>query len=140
MYEYGQLLVRVARASEILADRWNTRCIIRELLGPGVPPLQNRINQGAPWNLAHALLVENGLRRLERDGRGRAATRVNADIGAFYRVWLGRTPLDQAVREGQVRVGGLPALARSFPRWFAWSPMVESVRAARKRGARTRSP
>jgi DNA-binding HxlR family transcriptional regulator len=67
--------------------------------------------------------------------------RVNADIAAFYRVWLGRAPLDQAVRDGRVRLEGLPALVRAFPRWFAWSPMAESVRAAmRKGGARTRAP
>ena len=63
--------------------------------------------------------------------------RVNADIAAFYRVWLGRTPLDQALSEGQVRLEGMPTLVRSFPRWFAWSPMAESVRAATRKSPPT---
>lgn len=63
--------------------------------------------------------------------------RVNADIAAFYRVWLGRTPLDQALSEGQVRLEGMPTLVRSFPRWFAWSPMAESVRAAPRKSPPT---
>ena len=65
--------------------------------------------------------------------------RVDADIAAFYRVWLGRTPLDQAVREGHVRLEGVPALVRAFPRWFAWSPMAASVRAATRTPARRRA-
>jgi DNA-binding HxlR family transcriptional regulator len=56
--------------------------------------------------------------------------RVGADIAAFYRVWLGRTTLDVAMRAGLVRIDGMPAATRAFPRWFAWSPMVDAVRAA----------
>jgi DNA-binding HxlR family transcriptional regulator len=56
--------------------------------------------------------------------------RVTADLAAFYRVWLGRTTLGQALRDGLVRLDGLPAVIRAFPRWFAWSPMADAVRAA----------
>jgi DNA-binding HxlR family transcriptional regulator len=56
--------------------------------------------------------------------------RVPADIAAFYRVWLGRTSLDEARRRGQVRLEGAPAMVRGFTDWFAWSPMAEAVRAA----------
>ena len=59
---------------------------------------------------------------------------VDADIAAFYRVWLGRVPLGEALRQRSVRLDGVPAFVRAFPQWFAWSPMAEAVRAAlRKR-------
>jgi DNA-binding HxlR family transcriptional regulator len=56
--------------------------------------------------------------------------RLVADLETFYRVWLGRLPLAEALRKRLVRLEGLPAVARSFPRWFAWSPMARVVRAA----------
>jgi hypothetical protein len=55
---------------------------------------------------------------------------VAADIGAFYRVWLGRSTLAEALRRGEVRLYGAPADLRAFPRWFALSPMADAVRAA----------
>jgi DNA-binding HxlR family transcriptional regulator len=55
---------------------------------------------------------------------------VTADIAAFYRVWLGHLPLSEAVHRGQVHVDGMPADVRSFPQWFTWSPMADTVRAA----------
>jgi DNA-binding HxlR family transcriptional regulator len=57
---------------------------------------------------------------------------VTADLEAFYRVWLGRIPLGQALRERSVHLDGMPAAVRAFPQWFAWSPMAEAVRAAVK--------
>ncbi|MFB9268589.1 winged helix-turn-helix transcriptional regulator [Bradyrhizobium erythrophlei] len=56
---------------------------------------------------------------------------VTAEITAFYRVWLGRSTLSEALRRQQVRLDGAPADTRALPRWFAWSPMAETVRAAR---------
>jgi DNA-binding HxlR family transcriptional regulator len=55
---------------------------------------------------------------------------VTADIMAFYRVWLGRSTLAEAVRRDQVRLDGTPADIGAFPQWFAWSPMADAVRAA----------
>jgi hypothetical protein len=55
---------------------------------------------------------------------------VAADIAAFYRVWLGRSTLSEALRTGQVRLDGAPADVRAFPSWFAWSPMADKVRDA----------
>src|SRR5262245_13460639 len=55
---------------------------------------------------------------------------VSADIGAFYRVWLGRISLADALRDESVRLDGMPAAVRAFPHWFAWSPMADAVRAA----------
>jgi DNA-binding HxlR family transcriptional regulator len=61
--------------------------------------------------------------------------RVTADIAGFYRVWLGRTTLGQATRDGLVRLDGMPGAVRAFPHWFSWSPMAEAVRGAIHRRA-----
>jgi DNA-binding HxlR family transcriptional regulator len=55
---------------------------------------------------------------------------VTADIMAFYRVWLGRSPLSEALRRKLVTLDGTPADIRAFPHWFTWSPMADTVRAA----------
>jgi hypothetical protein len=55
---------------------------------------------------------------------------VLADIVAFYRVWLGRVSLSEALHRRQVRLEGTPADVRAFSGWFAWSPMADRVRAA----------
>lgn len=64
--------------------------------------------------------------------------RLNADLATFYRVWLGRQSLAEALREGRVRLDGLPALVKGFWRWFAWSPMADAVRAATVTAPRAR--
>lgn len=56
--------------------------------------------------------------------------RVGADIDAFYRVWLGRISLGEALAHRRVRLQGQPAAVRDFASWFAWSPMAPAVRAA----------
>jgi len=58
---------------------------------------------------------------------------VTADILTFYRVWLGRAALEDALRKNQVRLDGSPADIRAFPRWFNGSPMAAAVRAAMTR-------
>ena len=55
---------------------------------------------------------------------------IRADIAAFYRVWLGRCPLSEALKAGQVQLDGTPGDLRAFPQWFAWSPMADKVRKA----------
>jgi DNA-binding HxlR family transcriptional regulator len=55
---------------------------------------------------------------------------VAANLTAFYRVWLGRVTLREAVRREHVRLQGLPAEVRAFSSWFFWSPMAGTVRAA----------
>src|SRR2546423_7124663 len=55
---------------------------------------------------------------------------VTADILAFYRVWLGRSTMADALRKSQVTLEGAPANVRAFPSWFSWSPMANTVRAA----------
>jgi DNA-binding HxlR family transcriptional regulator len=56
--------------------------------------------------------------------------RIAADIGQFYRVWLGRIPLRAAVADGSVRLQGSPSAVRGFAIWFSWSPMAPAVRQA----------
>ncbi len=48
---------------------------------------------------------------------------VSAEILAFYRVWLGRVSLSEALHKGQIQLSGTPADIRGFPHWFTWSPM-----------------
>ena len=55
---------------------------------------------------------------------------VTADLAALYQVWLGRVPLEEALRAGTIVIEGPPALVRTFPRWLEWSPMAPAVRAA----------
>jgi DNA-binding HxlR family transcriptional regulator len=56
---------------------------------------------------------------------------IRADLGLFYRVWLGFVGYDAAVRSGGLAVEGPASLARAVPGWFLWSPMSKFVRAAR---------
>jgi DNA-binding HxlR family transcriptional regulator len=58
--------------------------------------------------------------------------RIVADIGTFYRVWLGRIPLGEALQKRTVRLDGPREAVRGFTRWFAWSPMAPAVRAAHR--------
>jgi DNA-binding HxlR family transcriptional regulator len=62
---------------------------------------------------------------------------VAADVMALYRVWLGGSTLTEALRKQQVQLTGTPADVRTFPRWFAWSPMADAVRAAHTAGIHT---
>lgn len=52
---------------------------------------------------------------------------VTADLSTFYQVWLGKMTLRQAMSSGRVRLEGIPALERAFPKWFLWSPMADFV-------------
>lgn len=51
----------------------------------------------------------------------------------LHRVWLGRTTIADAVRAGTLTISGPPAMARSFPRWFTFSPFAPSVQQAARR-------
>jgi DNA-binding HxlR family transcriptional regulator len=55
---------------------------------------------------------------------------VIADLSTLYQVWLGRVPLEDAIRRREVRLEGAPADIRAFPSLFAGSGMAVSVRAA----------
>jgi DNA-binding HxlR family transcriptional regulator len=55
---------------------------------------------------------------------------VTSDLETMFQVFLGRTALVDAMRDGLVDVTGTPALVRSFARWFQLSPIAYAVRAA----------
>jgi hypothetical protein len=55
---------------------------------------------------------------------------IKADIAAFYKVWLGRSLLADALEDGLIEIDGAPSLVRAFPRWLQWSPFKDAVRAA----------
>lgn len=54
---------------------------------------------------------------------------VKADLAAFYQVWVGKTEFQHALSKGQIKVEGIPKLARRFPDWFSWSAAAPVVRA-----------
>lgn len=54
---------------------------------------------------------------------------VTADLSSLFEVWLGRLSYSEALNTNRLSVEALPALARDFPNWFAWSPAAEGVRA-----------
>lgn len=54
---------------------------------------------------------------------------VTADIATLFKVWLGRMEFSEAVHQQQIEIDAVPALARAFPDWFAYSYAVPAVRA-----------
>jgi DNA-binding HxlR family transcriptional regulator len=55
---------------------------------------------------------------------------VTAHVADLYRAWLGRIRLQEALREGAIRIDGTPALVRAFPGWLKLSHLAEAVHAA----------
>jgi DNA-binding HxlR family transcriptional regulator len=53
---------------------------------------------------------------------------VEADIGAFARVWLGDLTFAEALRTRQLRLFGTRPLVRAFPTWLKRSPYAEVPR------------
>ena len=84
MYEYGQYCP-VARATEILADRW-TPLIIRELLA-GIRHF-NDLDRGLP-GISRALLVDR-LRRLERTKLLERRTSADGRVTEYHLTAAGR--------------------------------------------------
>ncbi len=58
---------------------------------------------------------------------------VSAHVADLYRAWFKRIPLAQALRDEIIRVDGVPALMRAFPRWLQFSHMADTVHAAMRR-------
>jgi DNA-binding HxlR family transcriptional regulator len=114
MYLYGQYCP-VARASEILADRW-TPLIVRELLA-GLRHF-NDLDRGLP-GISRALLVER-LRRLERMGvvERHASPRAGASsMRSLARAETSSgssTSLVAGGRAGRLGTRGRPSSIRSF--------------------------
>lgn len=53
---------------------------------------------------------------------------IEADLAAFYRVWLGRLSFAEATSAGAIVVRGLSPLERTFDTWFAWSAAADAER------------
>jgi DNA-binding HxlR family transcriptional regulator len=116
---------------------WMRRRVRRERIGRRRVVIQFDFRGGPPqgyWLLIEPNDVSVCLKHPGHD----IDVLVTADIMAFYRVWLGRSTLAEAVRRSQVRLDGTPTDIRAFPQWFAWSPMADAVRAALP--ARSRAP
>ena len=58
---------------------------------------------------------------------------VAVDTATLYRVYIGRLPLDEAMRAGKLTLSGPEALQRAFGRWFTWSWFAPASRAADER-------
>jgi DNA-binding HxlR family transcriptional regulator len=56
---------------------------------------------------------------------------VTADLAAFYKLWGGRIGYQEALRDYDISVEGIPSIVRAFPNWFGWGEVEEhAVRAA----------
>ena len=55
---------------------------------------------------------------------------VTADLERFYKVWYGRIPYREAIRDYSITVDGTPRLVQDFPNWFAWNTAT-GLRAAK---------
>ncbi|MBN2501715.1 MAG: helix-turn-helix transcriptional regulator [Anaerolineales bacterium] len=56
---------------------------------------------------------------------------VTTPISTFFQLWMGHISYREAVDTYDVQIEAIPALARDFPKWFAWSLAAPAVRAAR---------
>ena len=68
---------------------------------------------------------------------------VRVDTATLYRVYLGRAELGDAIRAGQLTMGGPRTLQSEFAHWFAWSAFAPASRSAQMRrtaAARLASP
>jgi DNA-binding HxlR family transcriptional regulator len=62
------------------------------------------------------------------------AVKVRARVRELYRVYMGRTTLRAALRDGSVELEGLPADRRRFAEWMKWSSFAPTVQEALQRG------
>ena len=61
---------------------------------------------------------------------------VHADVAALTRVWMGDVRLGDAMRQGLIRLDGLPSVARVFPTWLALSSFATVPRPTTTRQTR----
>ena len=60
---------------------------------------------------------------------------ISSDLGSLYQVWLGRLPLNDAVRSGRLEFMGPAAFTRRMPAVLQLSPVASMVSAASRHGA-----
>ncbi|MBK9090705.1 MAG: transcriptional regulator [Holophagales bacterium] len=56
---------------------------------------------------------------------------ISSDVGTLYQVWLGRLPLNDALRSGRLQFAGPGALTRRMPTVLRLSPVAGAVSSAR---------
>jgi DNA-binding HxlR family transcriptional regulator len=54
--------------------------------------------------------------------------RVETTLRTFVEVWMGDRPLDKALRDKTIEIGGDSKLAREFPKWLKLSPFARIER------------
>jgi putative sterol carrier protein len=52
---------------------------------------------------------------------------IRADVESLYKVWLGRTPMTDALRSGALEFEGPTALTRRMPTVLRLSPIADRV-------------
>jgi DNA-binding HxlR family transcriptional regulator len=55
---------------------------------------------------------------------------ITSDVSSLYQVWLGRLPMDAAVRSGRLEFVGAKSITRCMPAVFRLSPVADLVRSA----------
>jgi DNA-binding HxlR family transcriptional regulator len=60
---------------------------------------------------------------------------VKSTTRALYRVYMGRTTLQQAVVAREVSLDGLPSVVRTFSKWMAWSSFAPAMQSRLARAA-----
>ena len=70
-----------------------------------------------------------------RDPGGEVDLRVASGVETLTQIWLGKRPLKAAIRGGDVRLSGAPALKRDFPSWLLLSETAEAGRTAPRRAS-----
>lgn len=45
---------------------------------------------------------------------------VTADLATFFKLWGGRISYQEALKDYDVRVEGIPSMVHEFPNWFGW--------------------
>ena len=54
---------------------------------------------------------------------------LTARTRTLYRVYMGRTTLQEAIRGGDLELEGIPDVVRAFPTWMTWSHFAPIMQA-----------
>lgn len=60
-----------------------------------------------------------------------ADLRVEADLRALTKVWMGDITFDEALANGSIRLDGRRRLTQTFPSWFGQHPVLSGITRAR---------
>jgi HxlR-like helix-turn-helix len=105
---YGQFCP-VAKAAEVLGDRWNL-LVLREMLYGN--RYFNDISRGVPL-MSRALLA-----LCQKNPGFEVDVLISADLSAFTHVWMGYADLHLALKQGTICFEGDRALVRQVSTWL----------------------